>query len=388
MYLRQYLKPYAKHIYKIIGGIMFPLRFFPRSFELFGVPKGVDSCKNFDCIQVYPKETIKRAKPKTIEKKIHPKFLCEYKRSSPEAFVLMIDNGYSSNDGANISKSEKLIKEISRQIGHNIGEHTIFRSPAFLPKIQKYMCPVATLTGSEQSCYFHWLFEILPRIHLLNKAKIKTEKIYIENKTRFQKQSLSALEYPEEQIINSCKYPFIFASKLIVPSPAGNSGNPPKWACQYLRDAFLPKASKKKFPKRIYISRAGARGRKIENEEEFLEFIGKYGFVTVKLEDIDFLQQVGLFKSIDAVITPHGAGLSNLVFCRKNTKVIELFSPDAVNVCYWSLSNIVELNYYYMIEKGIKPPKYFAAHEGFDNIEVDIKKLEKLFDLAGVKKSK
>ena len=83
----------------------------------------------------------------------------------------------------------------------------------------------------------------------------------------------------------------------------------------------MPKASKKKFPKRIYISRANARGRKIENEKEFLEFVEKYSFITVKLEDIDFLQQVGLFKSIDAVITPHGAGLSNLVFCRKNTKL-------------------------------------------------------------------
>ena len=43
------------------------------------------------------------------------------------------------------------------------------------------------------------------------------------------------------------------------------------------------------------------------------------------------------------VIGIHGAGLSNIIFCQKNTIVIELGSVNFP--CYKNLAKILELNY-------------------------------------------
>ncbi|MDT9338046.1 glycosyltransferase 61 family protein, partial [Trichodesmium erythraeum 21-75] len=42
---------------------------------------------------------------------------------------------------------------------------------------------------------------------------------------------------------------------------------------------------------------------------------------------------------------PHGAGLTNIVFCNPGTKVVELFSSH-VKPYYWSLCNCCNLEYY------------------------------------------
>lgn len=49
------------------------------------------------------------------------------------------------------------------------------------------------------------------------------------------------------------------------------------------------------------------------------------------------------------IISPHGAGLTNLVFCSPGTKLIEIFSPKYVNCLYWQISNFCDLQYYYLI---------------------------------------
>jgi len=53
-------------------------------------------------------------------------------------------------------------------------------------------------------------------------------------------------------------------------------------------------------------------------------------------------------------VAAHGASLSNLIFSRENTAVIELFSPDYFRTdCYYTLSSILKLNYWYIA--GEKP---------------------------------
>jgi len=54
---------------------------------------------------------------------------------------------------------------------------------------------------------------------------------------------------------------------------------------------------------------------------------------------------VQLFQSVTIVFAQHGAGLSNLVFCKPGTKVFELFEPEYVNPCYALLSEKLSLAY-------------------------------------------
>ena len=55
---------------------------------------------------------------------------------------------------------------------------------------------------------------------------------------------------------------------------------------------------------------------------------------TVALEDLEFRDQVALFRDAETVVAPHGGGLTNLVFCDPGTKVIELFPAANIDLYY------------------------------------------------------
>ena len=52
------------------------------------------------------------------------------------------------------------------------------------------------------------------------------------------------------------------------------------------------------------------------------------------------------------IVGAHGAALTNLVFCRPGTRVIELFSPRYVNPCYRDLCVAAGLSYAAVIGDG------------------------------------
>jgi capsular polysaccharide biosynthesis protein len=96
------------------------------------------------------------------------------------------------------------------------------------------------------------------------------------------------------------------------------------------------------------------------NEDEIINVLDEFGFKWVTLESMSVIQQVALFTQAEVVIAPHGSGLTNILFCQPGTKVIELFAPNYVYPCYWYLSNLVGLDYYYVLGEA---PEGFYWHQ-------------------------
>jgi len=129
------------------------------------------------------------------------------------------------------------------------------------------------------------------------------------------------------KIIPSSDNLYLQAYNLIVPSLVNDtSGHIPKWACEFLRNSFLEKIKTDNNYDNIYISRQKAISRNVINEGKIINFLSNYGFKKIILEDLTFKKQVEIFNSAKVIIAPHGAGLTNLVFCKEKTKVVELFS--------------------------------------------------------------
>jgi hypothetical protein len=106
-------------------------------------------------------------------------------------------------------------------------------------------------------------------------------------------------------------------------------------------------------PTRIYVSRKDARLRRVLNEESLIAALQSRGFARVVLSRMPIARQVRLFRSAEAVVAPHGAGLAHIAWCRPGTKIIEFFpSPDgpgrrAKNASsdYWLISQLRNLSY-------------------------------------------
>ena len=84
--------------------------------------------------------------------------------------------------------------------------------------------------------------------------------------------------------------------------------------------------SKKKLPKYILVSRANSLTRKLLNENELFYQIKKYGFKKVCFEELSYEKQVQVSKNCKIMIGYHGAGLTNLIFMKKNMHLIEIFN--------------------------------------------------------------
>ncbi len=138
----------------------------------------------------------------------------------------------------------------------------------------------------------------------------------------------------------------------------------PKWVCDWLRQVFLSQNPSNlvrgKRGDRLYISRQTTENRRIINEAELVALRSEFGFESVTLEHRSVLEQAALLANASFVISPHGGGLTNTVFCQPGTQIIEIFSPHYVYPCYWLISNLLGLNYYYVTGKT---PEGFYLHQ-------------------------
>jgi hypothetical protein len=124
----------------------------------------------------------------------------------------------------------------------------------------------------------------------------------------------------------------------------------------------------------IYVSRLDNPRRKILNEELLIKKLTEIGFSIILLEQLSLDEQIQVFSQAKIVVAPHGAGLTNIVYCSPGTSVYELFSAHYVNTCYFRLAQIFGVNYW---ADAFEPVAEIAAHTSEHNISwmVDVERI-------------
>src|SRR5262245_10081331 len=165
-------------------------------------------------------------------------------------------------------------------------------------------------------------------------AGIDAAKYYVEYAHSFQKDSLDLLGICADAVIDASQIPIIQAGTLFIPSYPEAFTGIPAWACGFLRSSLLVEC-KRRTPciarpqkRKIYVSRRDARMRRLINEGDLIDLlVRRYGFEMLGSQVMPISQQILAFAEADTVIGPHGAGLTNIVFCKKGTAVIEISPP-------------------------------------------------------------
>ena len=237
---------------------------------------------------------------------------------------------------------------------------------------------VISLTSRLQWTYFHWLFDVLPRVHLAKMAGIATGRYYAECAHSFQKESLHLLGIRGNAIIEADRNPVIQASALFIPSYPEAFTGIPTWSCNFLRSSLLVESQKERsLPpraegKKIYISRRDANSRRLTNESELIDLLVRNGFVVLELDRMSVAQQVLAFAEADVIIGPHGAGLANIVFCQKGTTVIEISHPKYIFGVYHDLATRCDLDHYLVFGEGADLSRDYGWAHRWDDFSVDI----------------
>lgn len=120
----------------------------------------------------------------------------------------------------------------------------------------------------------------------------------------------------------------------------------------------LEKTTVKHFPSKIYLSRKNRGVRSLLNEDEVEDFLSSLGFTILSFEQISVWDQIVYMQNAKWLISNHGAGLTNCMFMKENTNVIEFLEYDLAHYGnpfpYWKLANSAKLNYYYLFGVSVE----------------------------------
>ena len=118
--------------------------------------------------------------------------------------------------------------------------------------------------GGSNKNYWHWLFDVLPRIELFNKT-IKTEYsdylLVPDLSEKFQKETLNLLNFENKKFYQvefsdtfSQENFFVTQHPYIIRDIAKDELNIPRWIINWLRSKFLNKINKNNsFPKKFLL---------------------------------------------------------------------------------------------------------------------------------------
>lgn len=183
----------------------------------------------------------------------------------------------------------------------------------------------------------------------------------------FEKELLRHLGISVKQILDSRKFNVKARTYYL-----GNNENffyQPKTDIQLLRDALnIQNDTTSHKSKLIYISRSGRR--KIVNEQDVIEILKAYGFDIIQDVPRSVAEQKEIYKEAKIIIGPHGASFTNILWCKGGTVLVELFSGSYCPPYFRYLANILDLNYYAILESKAKKSDHKYLNE---DIFVDLK---------------
>ena len=241
-------------------------------------------------------------------------------------------------------QNNRIIPKISyQQNKHNISSVKynsvlIKGTPKF---IKYYKGKVLSLVqGASGNNYWHWLFDIVPKIELLNSNKIlkKINYFYVPNINQYVIDTFKIYNINKEKLIDSQVNKHLEADEiyglehLYIKKGVFQKQfkNLPKWIVKFINKKFLKFKKKISCTKKLYIDRSDSKFKhyNIGNQDKLINFLKTKGYRDFKLSKLNLFEQIYLFYSSKYVIGAHGAGFANLAFCKSNTKVYEILNAN------------------------------------------------------------
>lgn len=222
---------------------------------------------------------------------------------------------------------------------------------------KKHIPFAASFLDSCAHNYAHWLTEVLPRIATFCAIKGHDNIPLIIDEGLHPNiiESLSLVAGPDREIITLSAGKSIQVGVLYVTSVTGYT--PFEKRNLKIRnhshglfspDAFMALRKKihqesagwpiKDWPKKIYLRR-NSQIRKLLNSAEIEDALSKKGYSAIDPETLNFSQQVQLFSQVESVVSPTGAAVANIIFCRPEIKISILVAENP-HSSYWYWQNI------------------------------------------------
>ena len=126
---------------------------------------------------------------------------------------------------------------------------------------------------------------------------------------------------------------------------------------------------------RVFVSRRSARGRRLVDEAGLMPLLARHGFEAVEMERLGLDEQIALMGRTAVLLAPHGAGLTNMLFCPPGAKIIEIGDPDYPNPNFYAMAAALGHPYAWVAARGVG-----AGHPLDRDLAVEPEALERLLE--------
>ena len=336
------------------------------------------------CQNHFPLNIKELKMPIHVEDDLHDNFrklkIEEFHKYCSNFYVAELRNSHilDNNNVVTVIKNNKIIEQLSfdplKRVIHPSLTIYCYPKPIFL----KGKTLLLSSPGAQNN-YFHFTLDLLQKIGFAKECGYSVDDFdnILINKISydFQKDLLKMFGVPENKIVETMPDSFFHCENVVIPSYSPHN----YFGLSYVNSIVLSDliSVKKTHSHRIFISRKNASGRRIINEEDLIDYLAPFGFETIYLENLTVREQALLFKNAQVVITPHGAGTTNIIYSNPGTVLIEIQDVGApLNVDFYPYISYKGLKYGYLFAQTVVNPE--INHFNFQDILVDIDKLKAL----------
>jgi hypothetical protein len=317
-----------------------------------------------------PRDPAPSPPSRTVQSQVHQNLRHDHSVPSYPLRVAVLPHARLARSGGVISQDGALVFESLWDLPHyerDFAGRGRLASPTPLRGVG------ASLIGLWDSNYYHWIFNCLPRLKVLQESGVEFDYLIVpENLRPFQKATLSLLGYEGDALV-----PFtgehVAVERLVWPAPLAPIDEPSSFLLDWVRGA-LRREAQDPF-RRLYVSRGGTR--RVANEDEVWRHLEPLGYEFMLPEEHSFEEQVEIFGQARVAVAPHGSNLVNSIFSDRMS-VLELFSAEHVNHSVYSLLCAAGIDHWSLI---CEPVRRRFAHKRFSDVIVDVPQVDETLKL-------
>jgi len=171
----------------------------------------------------------------------------------------------------------------------------------------------------------------------------------------YERQYLALLGLGQDALLDTRKDVDLVARSIVISNLQSRSRLPSATAIAALRRAFLDEGKQAHSGERgIFLSRERGE-RQVRNSAEVRRVVSSYGLEVVESVPASVEEQIRMFSQASVIVSPHGSGLTNLVWCAPGTRVIELFTRSFTPPMYAYISHVLGLRYACLVDDAPEP---------------------------------
>jgi hypothetical protein len=305
-------------------------------------------------------------------------FICEkkvlkgivYPQGWPNIYHFLNAQCVATYGGAVIDNSNKVYSELT-YFPWGKKFHPVISFPFLGKRLKKIEKAIFIVTPEASNNFYHWHLDLVPRILLCKIAveDFSSRHIIIHSDLKkYEKEFYEYLEIDPEKIICLNNFNVLPVSDLIVPTYTFDydrqldvyGDNSTKWKKKifdYVKNNVFKIDDAVENHALVYLQRGENNrfGRNLIGEDKIIPLLKKIGFEIYNPINYSIKEQAEIISNAKCVVSIHGAAMSNIVYCKENTLIIELKSPFNLPNCFSNISKNFGLRYESIELKPIIP---------------------------------